>query len=217
MRPSQRVVARRTAGWRSRGRSRRAARRPPPRPRAAGPAARRSRARPRRASGDTSDALTLEIGALVEQRQRDRARAGSDVMHRERPPAGRAPASTSSSRLRPRHHHPRIDHQLDVAEALAPEDVGHRLALVARCARVSAITRAAGGGISHVRVEEEPLARDPQRVGDQELERRARGEAQPDASSASVAASMRAPGRSTAAPSRRPRASGASPRTRARR
>ena len=63
----------------------------------------------------------------MRERQRDRAAARPDVDHAR---ALREPERDLDEQLglRPRHEHARVDEQVDMAKALAPEDVGDGLA-----------------------------------------------------------------------------------------
>ena len=109
----------------------------------------------------------LQVRALVEQGQCDCARTGAHVVHAR--PLGEVERGLHEQlALRARDHHSTIHHELDVAESLAPDDVGHRLALVAP---PDVLGDHAGSRRRdlHVGIEEKPLARDVHRVGDQQL------------------------------------------------
>ena len=119
---------RRRADWRGRRRPRRPRRR-------AGRRGRTPTSRPRRwalacatasASPDTSVREHVEVGALVLERERDRPRAGPDV---DDPRAlGQLEAHLDEQLgLRSRDQHARVDGEVDVAEALRPQQVGDRL------------------------------------------------------------------------------------------
>ena len=109
-----------------------------------------------------------EIGALVLEREGHRAAARADVDHARgrRQPERRLDQGLG---LRARDEHARVDPQVEVAKALEPRDVGHRLA--ADRAAPHGVLEDAHGRPLHGRatVGEHLEAVDAQRVGEQDL------------------------------------------------
>ena len=121
---------RRRGGWRGPGRSARpsgtACRLDEARPARRGRAARRWRARPRAPPAEVSVAVTSQSGSS--------SAIASAIAPEPVPTSSTAPRPQLQRQLDqqlglgPRDQHPPVDRQLDVAEALAAEDVGDRLA-----------------------------------------------------------------------------------------